>query len=199
VEPQRAVACSRLALGDADRARLLASAEGDALRRDAERVVLAALDAQPAEPAGEEPWRALLTRAEQRRAAVEQELAARSAARLELEPTGRERRAIERSLEESGKREGRRARTEVLELGLELAALSFRDMACAAEGAQAAVLATDRPELLAAGAAQPSSRLREAVERCEEVRESLTLNVGEELALAALGFRLKALLGSPVG
>jgi DNA polymerase-3 subunit delta' len=199
VEPQRAVACSRLALGDADRARLLASAEGDGIRRDAERVVLAALDAEPAEPAGEEPWRALLTRAERRRAAVEQELAARSAARLELEPTGRERRAIERSLEESAKREGRRARTEVLELGLELAALSFRDMACAAEGAQAAVLATDRPELLAAGAAQPSRRLREAVERCEEVRESLTLNVGEELALAALGFRLKALLGSPVG
>ena len=40
--------------------------------------------------------------------------------RLELEPKGRERRAIERELEDAAKRDGRRARTESLDLALTL-------------------------------------------------------------------------------
>ena len=39
-------------------------------------------------------------------------------------------------------------------------------------------------------------RLREAAERCEEVRLSLELNVTEDLALSALGYRLAGLVGS---
>jgi hypothetical protein len=42
--------------------------------------------------------------------------------RLELEPKGRERKAIEKDFEESAKRESRRARRESLELGLTLTA-----------------------------------------------------------------------------
>ena len=39
-------------------------------------------------------------------------------------------------------------------------------------------------------------RLREAAERCEDVRQSLELNVSEDLALAALSLRLASLVGS---
>ncbi|MGI8596057.1 MAG: hypothetical protein ACR2LY_02045 [Thermoleophilaceae bacterium] len=194
VEPRRAVACARLSLGDASRARLLASQEGESLRRHAERIVRVALAPEEVTIASEEPWRPLLARADERRTEVEAELSARGATRLELEPKGRERRAIERELEESAKRDGRRARTEVLELGLDLAALTLRDLACTADGAQDAVLAVDRPEILAGAAGRDPRRLREAVELCEEVRRSLVLNVNEELALSALSFRLARLV-----
>ena len=196
IESRRAVACARLALGDASRARLLASEAGEALRCHAERIVQAALAPEEVTATSEEPWRPLLARADERRTEVEGELSARGAKRLELEPKGRERRAIERELEESAKRDGRRARTEVLELGLELAALLLRDLGCAADGADAAVLAVDRPELLAGAAGRDPRRLREALERCEDVRRSLVLNVNEELALSALSFRLGRLVSA---
>ena len=38
-------------------------------------------------------------------------------------------------------------------------------------------------------------RIGAATERCEQTRQSLELNVTEELALSALGFRLAALTG----
>ena len=38
-------------------------------------------------------------------------------------------------------------------------------------------------------------RLREAAERCEEARLALELNVTEDLALEALGYRLTSLVG----
>jgi hypothetical protein len=119
-------------------------------------------------------------------------------ARLAPAPRGRDRSAIEREFEEAAKRDGRRARTEVLDLGLELAALSFRDLVCVAEGADAAVLATDRSPELAAGAGRgrDALRLRAAVERCEDARRSLELNVTEELALTALSLRLARLVGA---
>ena len=206
VDPLRAGACARLALGDAERARFLASEEGEGLRRDAEALVSAALGAREAEGGAEEdpgaiaavdePWRPLLDRAEQAREQAEAEVAARAGRRLELEPKGRDRRAIERDFEEAGKREGRRARTEVLELGLRLAGLVLRDGACVADGVDAAVLGIDRRDLVARAAGVGAPRLREGLERCEEVRESLELNVTEELALAALSFRLARLLAS---
>ena len=62
--------------------------------------------------------------------------------RLELEPKGRERKAIEKDLEEAAKRDGRRARTEVLDLALTLTGLAFRDLVCLAEEAPEAVLAS---------------------------------------------------------
>lgn len=195
VAAERAIACGRLALGNAARARFLASPEGDALRADVERLVR---DALAGSDAGEpEPWRGLLTRAEERRAEAEEAAAVRAVERLELEPKGRERRGIERELEEVAKRDGRRARTEVLDLGLALAALSFRDLLCTAEGATDAVLATDRvAELATAAPSRDPRKLREAAEQCEETRLSLELNVTEDLALSALTFRLRSLVGN---
>jgi DNA polymerase-3 subunit delta' len=194
VEATRAVACARLSLGNVLRARELVTEEGEGLRDDAERLVIAALEG---EAGADEPWRALLARADRRRAAAEAEVSRDAAARLELEPKGRERRALEREYEEAGKRDGRRARTEVLDLGLSLAALTFRDLACVAEGAEAAVLGTDRIKRLAPLAAgRDARRVREAVLRCEEMRLSLELNPTEELALSALAFRLERLVGA---
>jgi DNA polymerase-3 subunit delta' len=195
VPPDRADACARLALGNAGRARYLASPDGEELRAEVEHVVTSALagDGRSAEP-----WRPLLERAERRRFEAEEAAAAARERRVELEPKGRERRAIERELEEAAKRDGRRARTEVLDLALSLTGLAFRDLACVAEGAPEAVLAADRAGALAEQArGRDPRRLREAVERCEDVRQALELNVMEDLALAALGFRLTALAGTP--
>ena len=193
VDAAVADACARLALGNATRARLLASPEGAELRAEVEAFAGAALEGEPGES-----WRPLLDRAESRRAEAEEAVAAAAVERLELEPKGRERRAIERELEEAAKRDGRRARTEVLDLALTLTGLAFRDLVCLASEAPDAVLATDRAAGLAERArGRDPRRLREAAERCEEVRQALELNVSEDLALSALGLRLAALAGSP--
>ena len=197
VDPARAGACGRLALGNLTRARYLASDEGGELRDEVERFVRAALAGAERDPREGEPWAALLARAEARRAAAEESVQRAAEARLELEPKGRERTALAREFEESARREGRRARTEILDLALELAAITFRDLVCIAEEAEAAVLATDRADALAPAArGRDTRRLRAAVERCEEVRLALELNVTEELALSALSIRLARLVGS---
>ncbi|CAA9485906.1 MAG: DNA polymerase III delta prime subunit [uncultured Solirubrobacterales bacterium] len=193
----RAAACGRLALGDGSRARYLASEEGESLRAEVEDWVLGVVEGTAPGAQSAEPWRGLLERAEARRGQAEQAVEAAAARRLESEPKGRERRAIEREFEEAAKRDGRRARTEVLDLGLTLAALVLRDLGCLAAGAEGAVLAVDRLERLASVAGETDERVfRAAVERCEETRASLELNVTEELALAALGFRLEGLVGA---
>ena len=197
IAPERAGACGRLALGNAARARFLASAEGEALRADVEAMVLSVLAGEGGDREAREPWRALLERAGERSDEAEKEVVATAKARLEGEPKGRDRKALEKEFEETAKRECRRARTEVLDLGLELAAVSFRDLLCVAEGADAAVLGTDRIATIAPAArGRDARRLREAVQRCEDTRTSLELNVSEDLALSALTLRLERLVGS---
>jgi DNA polymerase III subunit delta' len=200
--PDRADACARLALGNGARARFLASEEGATLLADVDRLVGRAL-AGGGQPAGEpEAWRGLLDRAEERRLAAEEGVAEEAAARLATEPKGRERNAIEKQFEDAAKRDGRRARTEQLDLGLTLAALRFRDLLCLAEGAESAALDQAGAAALIA-TADPDGprtidprRLRVAAERCEDARMSLELNVTEDLALEALGFRLARLVGA---
>jgi DNA polymerase-3 subunit delta' len=195
VPAERAHACARLALGNVARARYLASPAGEELRGEVDNLVASALAGGGG---ATEPWRPLLERAERRRAEAEESAATERARRLELEPKGRERRAIERELEEAAKREGRRARTEVLDLALSLTGLAFRDLVCLAEDAPDAVLAHDRSSALGEQArGRDPRRLRQAAERCEDVRQALELNVMEDLALAALEFRLTALAGAP--
>jgi DNA polymerase-3 subunit delta' len=193
IEPRRALASGRLSLGNAARARYLASDEGMALRGEVERLVLDALGAIHME----EPWRGLLLRAEERREAAEAAVEERKRERLEQEPRGRERTAMEREFDDTAKRDGRRARTEVLELGLELAAIAFRDLVAHAAGADAAVLGTDRiADLAPAAEGRDPVKLREAAEACEDTRSAFQLNVTEELALSALTFRLRELVAS---
>ncbi len=204
VPAERAGACARLALGNGARARFLASEEGATLVADVDRLVGRAL-AGGGQPAGEpEAWRGLLDRAEERRAGAEERVAAEAAARLESEPKGRERNALAKQFEDAAKRDGRRARTELLDLGLTLAALRFRDLVCLGEEAEEAALDRAGAAALAAAATDEDGnpvtvdprRLRAASERCEDVRQSLELNVTEDLALEALGFRLARLVGT---
>ena len=197
VPADRAAACARLALGSGERARFLASEEGAALRADVDRMLAAALSGGPRGIDEPEPWRGLLARAEERREAAEDLVGDARSARLQSEPKGRERGALEKRFDETAKRDGRRARTELLELGLSLAALGFRDLVCVAEGAEEAALDPQRAAALSAAArGRDPRRLREAAERCEEARMSLEVNVTEDLALEALGYRLSTLVGS---
>ncbi len=78
-----------------------------------------------------------------------------------------------------------------------LASLVFRDLVCVAEDAAGGgPRHRPRPPSLTDRArSRDPRRLREAAERCEEVRQALELNVSEDLALSALGFRLAALAG----
>src|SRR3954454_10084089 len=93
VDPAAADACARLALGDGERARFLASDEGRALRADVEAMVRASLaDADGTA----EPWRALLEREEEARQGAEGDIADEKKRRVDLEPKDRERRALER-------------------------------------------------------------------------------------------------------
>lgn len=190
-------ACARLALGNGERARFLASDEGAALRADVDRLVRAALDPDSRDVNEAEPWRGLLDRADERRSAAEERVAEEAKDRLANEPKGRDRGAIEKQFEESAKRDGRRARTGVLDLGLTLASLRFRDLLCLAEGAEDAVLDPAGASALAGDARLEPISLRAAAERCEDTRLSLQLNVTEDLALEALGFRLTDLVGAP--
>jgi DNA polymerase-3 subunit delta' len=194
VDPARALACARLALGNGDRARLLASAEGQALLAEVEQMVVAAL-APGSAPA--EPWLPLFERAKASKAAAEEEIETARDERLRTEPKGRERNALDKQFDDAAKREGRRAQTGVLDLGLTQAALAFRDLICLAEDAPEAALDPDRARRLAAsGPARDPRRLRMAAERCEDVRLALQVNVTEDLALEALGYRLARLVGA---
>lgn len=179
-------AAARLAAGDLERARLLLGERGRELRAEVERCLVAARAGEVASA----PWRRLLDGAEA--SGADAEAAARE---------GLERQAEEglkwtaREIGEEAKRAGRRRRTEILDLGLELCAAWLRDLAALAAGAEEVVLNRDRLELLrgqAAGLDLP--RPRRGAELVQEARRGLDLNVSEELALESLFFRLEALL-----
>jgi DNA polymerase III subunit delta' len=191
VETAPARACARLALGDARRALELATGEGPRLRAAAERFARAALRA---EIAGR-PWEELLERARRRGEAAVAELAERHAADLEL-VARRDRRRAETEHAERSRRLHRRMHTRTLDLGLALVGHWYRDLACVALGAAELARNSDRDEELTADArGRDPVTLRRAVELVEETRRRLVLNVTEELACEALGYRLEQLLG----
>lgn len=168
---------ARLSAGDLDRARFLLSDSGRALRA-------AALELK------NNAWRQLLDAAES--AGEETEDTTRKVLEEEAE-AGVKRSA--KDIADEAKRAGRRRRTEVLDLGLELTGSWFHDLAAVAAGAEEAVFNRDRLEELRRDAADlDPSRPRRAVELVEDTRRRLDLNVSEELALEALSFRLAAVL-----
>lgn len=176
-------AAARLAAGDRERAQLLLSERGREVRAEAERCIAAALAGE----VGSAPWRALLDRAEA--AGEDAEAATREALEAEAE-SGLKRTA--REIGEEAKRSGRRRRTEILELGLELCAAWLRDLAAVASGAEEVTYNRDRLEQLRSQAAGlDPGRARGAAELVQETRRGFELNVSEELALEALFFRLE--------
>jgi DNA polymerase-3 subunit delta' len=186
----RARACARLALGDAGRARLLASEEGRALRAAAEGYVRSALAGQT----GERRWAQLLAAATAAGESAGEQVDERLAAELELAPS-RERKKLEREAQEGRRRVQRRARARALDSGLQLVELWLRDVMCVREQARELVYAVDRMGELEADAKAHGGAARRGVELVRETRARIALNVGEELALEALAYRLQALDG----
>lgn len=183
--PEEIAAAARLAAGDLERARLLLGPRGQELREDAERCAAAALSGEVASA----PWKGLLDRAQ---AAGEDVEAATREALEEESKAGMKRTA--RDIAEESKRAGRRRRTEILDLGLELCAAWFRDIAAVASGAEEVAFNRDRLDRLRAQASGLDPGLaRVGAEAVQETRRSLDLNVSEELALEALFFRLERL------
>ena len=173
-EADELAAAARLSAGDLELARLLLTDQGRALR----------------EQAVAREWGAMLKNAEA--AGEEAESATREALEEEKE-AGMKRSA--RDIGDAAKRAGRRRRTELLELGLRLAAAWFRDLAAVACGAADVAYNRDRLDRLrgAADGLDPSAA-RQAAELVADTRRRLDLNVSEELALEALSFRLEQVM-----
>ncbi len=189
---QTLAACARLCGGDASLAERLAGEHGAKLRDWAEGFARTALGTAT------QGWRLqeLLATAklagEQAGAGVTERLREQA----ELLPS-RERRKYEREGADAVRRAERRARTETLDLALRLIELWLRDVWCVACGAGELAFAVDRRAELDADAAgrEPASLLG-GVELVRDTRLRLSLNVGEELALQALAYRLASLLCS---
>jgi DNA polymerase III subunit delta' len=189
-------AAARLAGGDPRRAEYLVSEQGRELRDVAAACGAVALSGELADA----PWRRLVATAEATGASAGEEAAARliaiSAEAGETE--GRAARRAAREAEEAGKRVSRRARTEALDTGLGLLAAWLRDLAAVADGADELVLNADRLEQVRDEASGLDARAaRRGAELVMDTRRRLQVNVGEELALEALVFRLEALLSNP--
>jgi DNA polymerase-3 subunit delta' len=189
VEPERARACARLALGDARLAARLAGEEGLALRAGAEDFVRCALRGATRE----RRWIEMLDVAKAAGAAAGEAEGERLAGELELVPS-KERKRYEREGLDARRRIERRARTRALDLTLRLAELWLRDVLCVAEGAPECVYAVDRlAELTDDAQGRPGAPLRSAIELVQDTRMRLSLNVSEELALEALSYRVEAI------
>jgi DNA polymerase-3 subunit delta' len=194
--PDEIAAAARLSAGDPTRARFLLSDSGKTLRAAALSLGRAvggdSPDTQHASASAESPptaptpWSQLLKTAET--AGEDAEDAARKALEEEAE-AGVKRSA--KDMADEAKRTGRRRRTEVLDLGLELVASWHRDLAATASGADDVVFNRDRLEELRGEAGPDPSHSRRAAELVQDTRRRLDLNVSEELALEALSFRLE--------
>jgi DNA polymerase III subunit delta' len=187
VEPTTALACARLSLDDAQRARELAGEGGRALRAAAERFARAAIQG---EVATAQPWDALIEAIRRSGDAIRAELELRATADIELYPR-RERRRVENEWSERLRRAKRRVETAALDLGLQIVSLWFADLAYLAWGAEDLVRHVDRLEELRADAGGTPEQLRTAIELVEDTRLRFQLNVSEELACEALAYRLE--------
>jgi DNA polymerase-3 subunit delta' len=195
--PDEIAAAARLSAGDLERARLLLSERGREIRAEAERCATAALgvgspggapvEAGPAAEVAAAPWRALLDSAE----AAGEDAEAETREALEEEAKAGLKRSA-RDIADEAKRAARRRRTEILDLGLELTAAWFRDLAAVASTAPEVAYNRDRlVDLQSQAAALDPARPRRAAELIQDTRRRLDLNVSEELALEALFYRLE--------
>ncbi len=190
VDSATAAACVRLGLGDVERARELASPEGQVLRAAAERYARCAV---AAEMARARPWIELLSAVRARGEAAGIALEAQAQAELEL-TARKERKRVETEWSERVRRTRRRVQTGALDLALQLISLWLADLIRLAVGTPELVRNTDRGGELSEDAGNDSQRLRAAVELVEETRERFELNVSEDLACEALAYRLEEAL-----
>lgn len=196
VTDEQAMACARLSLGDLVRARLMASPLGSELRAAAERMAGAVLEGESARA---KPWAGMLAAVRRQGEQLVAELEREAEREIELYPS-KERKRVQGEWAERIKRARRREETRGLDLGLQLVALWFADLAALAWGVPELARNCDRLAELRAGAAGARGagdprRLIAAVELVEETRRRFVLNVSEELACEALCYRLERVLG----
>ena len=190
VERPTALACARLSLGDAVRARALSSADGRELRERAEAFARAALHQQVGRV---RPWIGLLAAVHARGEQVRADMEERVSAELELYSRS-DRRRVQTEWTERARRARRRTETETLDLALALVSLWFADLTRLAWGEDALIRHCDRSGELDGYRGTDPQRLRAAVELVEDTRLRFKLNVSEELACEALAYRLERLL-----
>ena len=138
-------------------------------------------------------WEELLAAVRARGDATRAELAGMAAAELELYPR-KERKRVDTEWGDRIRRVRRRVETSMLDLGLQLVALWFADLACLAWGADDLIRNVDRLAELNEDGGRDPQRLRAAVELVEDTRQRFQLNVTEELACEALAYRLERAL-----
>lgn len=184
---ESALACARLGLGDAERARELASPQGRVLRDAAEAYARSVL---AGEVAVRRPWAGLLASVRARGEDVRSELEGRATGELELYPR-KERKRVETEWGDRIRRARRRVETSALDLGLQLVALWFADLASLSWGAEDLIRNVDKTAELREDAGADPQRLRASIELVEDTRQRFQLNVSEELACEALAYRLE--------
>ena len=192
IAPETALACARLALGDGERAKMLAYGDGAALRSEAETFARAAC-AGTVRPLAAE---ALIDRAKALGAAVAASIEETTAEGMDMLPKKEQARA-RREGEERAKRAARGAQTDGLDRALVLVGLWLRDVACVMDGAPELIHAVDRRSQLEEDAASLAdrgvrpNRLRDAIAVIDSTRFGLReLNLTPDLALDALASRL---------
>ena len=186
VAPEQAHACARLGLGDAGRSLRLALGDGPALRHAAEGLGRAIVSGD----LQERPWTGVLARAKALGEAAGAAITERVEADIGLLPRKEQNRA-RREGDTAAKRAARRAQTDALDHGLQLAGLWLRDVACVADGVEEVVHHTDRLAALRedAGRVPDGPGLRAAVALVDEARAALALNPTEELVVETLASR----------
>jgi DNA polymerase-3 subunit delta' len=192
VPPDQAEACARLALGDGERALMLALGEGPALRAGAEAVARACI----AHDLRARPWSAILERSAAHGEGAIAVVDERLAASLPFLPVKEQARA-KREATDAGKRAARRARVQALDQALALVGLWLRDVAVTVDGAPELVHHSDRVAALNEDAARfaDAHGLRAGVALVDETRFALReVNATDDLAVEALAFRLERVL-----
>ena len=117
-------------------------------------------------------------------------VAAEAAARLESVDDPRERRALERRLEERAKRVARRAEWDELRVAVDTVGWWYRDLLAVGLGAGEAVVNSDAAGDMAPASAGAAGHAARALEVVGEVRRSLELNIHPVLGIEAMFHRL---------
>ena len=184
-------AAARLAGSDPRLAAQLLVPPGSELRDAAAALVAAARDGDLTGS----PWTKLLAISDE--AGSEAAERARDQLEAAAAEAGDAERRGQRAAEEAVRRAARQARTAALDTALGLVGAWLRDLVAVASGASELVLNGDRlAELRAGSEGIDPRRARRAGEVVMDTRRRLRVNVGEELALETLAYRLEALLSA---
>jgi DNA polymerase-3 subunit delta' len=182
---------ARAAMGDVTRAERLAGDPESAERR--RRYLGLARDClidpafNPADAA-----RMITEAASARSAQAQRQVEQEGAAQLDGIEDARQRKAIEKRIEERAKRTARRAQLEEVREAVDVVALWYRDLMAAGLGAEGAVINLDTAGELAQDAKRGSPvDAARAVAIVSEARRSLELNVQPALAVEAMFHRLR--------